>query len=61
MAFHQAAKEIAGNYSSSLALMLAFQKEEKKLPKAEITNIKLSGGVGLCTREELFRMAPTLY
>jgi hypothetical protein len=30
MAFHQAAKETAGDYSASSALMLAFQKEEKK-------------------------------
>ena len=34
MAFHQAAKETAGDYSASSALMLAFQKEEKKLLKA---------------------------
>lgn len=39
MAFHQAAKEIAVNYSSPLALLLAYQKEEKKLPKAEIIQI----------------------
>jgi hypothetical protein len=30
MAFHQAAKETAGDYSVSSASMLAFQKEEKK-------------------------------
>jgi hypothetical protein len=51
MAFHQAAKETAGDYSASSALMLAFQKEEKKLLKAEI--IRFSGSAGICNRDEI--------